>query len=54
MNEAWKNIFERFIDSYKAIQTLQENGLMDEEEKAVYEHNLLSEIIFTMKTEVDD
>lgn len=54
MNEAWKNFSKKCIESYDSLQTLEANGLIDEEEKAVHEHNLLFEILSIMKTEVDD
>lgn len=54
MNEAWKRICKEFISSYSAIQTLERNDLFDEEEKAVHEHNLLFNIIQTMKMEVEE
>lgn len=54
MGEVWKAIFRKYIDSYKAIQTLHENGIMDEEEKAVNEHNLLHNIMVTMESEVEE
>lgn len=54
MNEVWKQIFNGYVESYKAIQTLQKNGLLDEEEKAVHEHNLLCEIIGTMESEIKE
>ena len=50
MNSTYK----KHIDSYKAIQTLYENGILDEEEKAVHEHNLLHNIIVTMESEVEE
>lgn len=50
MNEL-KNIFKDFIDSYEAIQILERNGIFDEEEKSVHEHNLLFNIIKIMKLE---
>ena len=50
MNSTYK----KYINSYKAIQTLYENGILDEEEKAVHEHNLLHNIIVTMESEVDE
>ena len=53
MNPVWKNIFRKYIDSYKAIQTLHENGILDGEEKAVHEHNLLYNIVVTMESEVE-
>lgn len=54
MNDIYKNIFKRYIKCYMAIQTLAENGLFDEEEKAAHEHNLLHNIIVTMESEVED
>ena len=54
MDEIWKKIFLKYIDCYKAIQILEENGIFDGEEKEVHEHNLLFEIIGTMKSEVED
>ena len=54
MDEIWRKIFQKYIDCYKAIQTLEENGIFDEEEKAAHEHNLLFEIVETMKSEVED
>lgn len=54
MNEVWKNIFKKYIACNEAIQLLAHEGIFDEEEKAVHEHNLLFEIIETMKSEVID
>lgn len=54
MSEGWKNIFRKCIDSYNAIQTLKENGILDEEEVNVCEHNLLFNIVVTMKSEVGE
>lgn len=53
MNEAWKNIFKDYIDSYNAIQTLKRNDLLDDESRVELEQDLLYEIIKTMKTEVE-
>ena len=53
MNAVWKDIFKEKIKCYEAIQLLEKNGIFDEEEKVVHEHNLLFEIIVTMKTEVE-
>ena len=53
MNEAWKKFSKKCIKSYDALQTLEANGMMDEEEKALKEHYLLVEILSIMKTEVD-
>lgn len=40
-----------YIESYNAIQTLKANGILDEEEAAVHEHNLLYKIIIAMRLE---
>lgn len=54
MNEkSWHKIFKQYIECYTAIQTLEKNGIFDEEEKAVHEHNLLFQIIETMKSEIE-
>lgn len=53
MNEAWKNIFKKHVDCYEAIETLSENAIFDEEEKAVHEHNLLWQIIEDMRSELN-
>lgn len=52
MNEAIENFFEKSIKSYEAIETLSHNGLFDEEEKTVHEHNLLFGIIDMMRSEL--
>lgn len=53
MNEVWNRIFKRYIKCYEAIEVLAMEGIIDEEEKSVHEHNLLFNIIETMKTEVE-
>lgn len=52
MNEAIENFFKKSIKSYEAIETLSYNGLFDEEEKHVHEHNLLFGIIDMMRSEL--
>lgn len=55
MNEAaWKRIFVEYIKCYESIQILERNGIFDEEEKAVHEHNLLFNIIETMRSETEE
>lgn len=54
MTEVWKNIFKQNIKCYESIQILHEFGILDEEEKAERENILLSEIIETMRSEVED
>ena len=53
MNKAWNALAESYIACYNAIQTLAKNGILDEEEKAVHEHNLLVDIIMTFASEVE-
>lgn len=52
MNEATQNFFKQSIKSYEAIETLSMNGLFDEEEKHVHEHNLLFGIIDRMREDL--
>lgn len=54
MPEVWVRIFKQYVNSFDAITTLANNGLMDEEEKAVYEHNLLKDIIVTFQSELEE
>ena len=52
MNEVWKRIFKEKIECYQSILILFDQGIFDEEEKNVFEHNLLHSIIETMKSEI--
>lgn len=56
MNEVWKRIFEDYIESHKAIETLKINCILDEndEEYLKLKMRLLDEIIETFKSEVED
>ena len=54
MNQVWTIIFKKYIKDYEAIQTLHEDSILDDEEKAVHEHNLLHNIIETFKSEVEE
>lgn len=54
MTEVWKRIFARYIRSYESIELLAKEEIFDEEEKAVHEHNLLFQIIQTMRSEVEE
>lgn len=54
MTEVWKSIFKKYVEGYKAIQHLESLGIIDEEEKAVHEHNLLFQIIDTMQSEIEE
>ena len=54
MNEAWIRMCKDYIKIYEEIQFLHEKSIFDEEEKAVYEHNLLHDIIETFRSEVEN
>lgn len=54
IDEVWREVFERYIGCYKAIQLLGDEDVLDEEEKTVYEHNLLFNIIETFSSEVEE
>lgn len=54
MNEVWKRIFTEYIESYNAIDTLERNGIIDEEDTDKLRLKLLDEIIETMRSEIDD
>ena len=53
MSLIFEDFFKENIRSFDAIQTLSNNGLFDEEEKATYEHYLLLNIIDAMKIELN-
>ena len=52
MNDMLKGIFAKYLKCYKAIQVLHDNGIFDEEEKSVHEHNLLHSIMIMVESEV--
>ena len=52
MNDMLKGIFAKYLKCYEAIQTLHSNGIFDDEEKAVHEHNLLHSIMIMVESEV--
>lgn len=54
MNNVWQEIFIKYIKCYEAIFTLQDHDIFDEEEVLKYKSNLLSEIILTFKSEVEE
>lgn len=55
MNGVWKRIFEGYIESYNAIETLKTNILDgDDEDYLRLKMRLLDEIIETFKSEVED
>ena len=54
MNDVWKKIFKDYVDSYKAIETLKKNDVIDEEVMYAMECDLLMDIIITMKSEIEN
>ena len=54
MNDSWKQIFNDYIKSYNAINTLARNGVIDTEESLELKSILLKDIIVTMESEVTD
>lgn len=53
VNEALLTIFRERVDCYNAIQVLKIHGILDEEEAAVCEHNLLADVIDLFKSELE-
>ena len=52
MNDVWKRIFKRYIKDFHAIDLLQADNLIDEEETLKLKNKLLVDIIVTMESEV--
>lgn len=54
MNEMWKKIFKQYIKDFHAIDLLQADNIIDEEETLKLKNKLLVDIIVTMESEVAD
>lgn len=54
MTDVWKRIFNNYIASYNAIDTLELNGITEDDETNAMRLKLLDEIIETMKSEVEE
>ena len=54
MNDAWKRILKKWIESHDAINTLNINAIMDEDLTLSYKSKLLEDIIDTFKEEVEE
>ena len=52
MNETWKRIFKKYIKDFHAIDLLQADRIIDEEETLKLKNKLLVDIIVTMESEV--
>ena len=54
MNENWKKIYNRYIEDFNAIDKLQSDEIINEEETLKLKNKLLVDIIFTFKKEVSE
>jgi hypothetical protein len=54
MNEAWNKIFKKYIKDFHAIDLLQADRIIDEEETLKLKNKLLVDIIVTMESEVKE
>lgn len=54
MNEVWKKIFKQYIGDFHAIDKLQSDNIIDEDDTAKLKNKLLVDIIVTMENEVND
>ena len=54
MPEVWKKIFKKYIDDFHAIDKLQADGIIDDEDTAKLKNKLLVDIICTFESEVSE
>ncbi|MBQ0113298.1 MAG: hypothetical protein KBT03_09235 [Bacteroidales bacterium] len=54
MNDVWKRIFEDYIKSYESIEHLSKQGIAGDDDIAILRNNLLTDIIETMRSEVEE
>lgn len=54
MTEVWKKIFKKYIDDFYAIDKLQADNIIDDEDTAILKNKLLVEIICTFESEVNE
>lgn len=52
MNETWIKIFDGWLESDQAIETLRKKDIVDEEQKTDLKLKLLSEILRTVESEI--
>lgn len=53
MTETWKKIFKQYIDDFHAIDKLQSDEIIDEEDTAKLKNKLLADIICTFESEIN-
>lgn len=54
MNEVWKRIFKSYIKDFHAIDLLQSDDIINEEETLRLKNKLLVDIICTFESEVKE
>lgn len=54
MNDMWKRIFKEYLESYYAIQTLDKNNIIEDEEEVNLKCRLLKDIVCTMESEIEE
>lgn len=54
MDNTWRNIFRDFIACYAAIETLEKNGVIKDNEVESHKYQLLDNIIEAMRNEVEE
>ena len=52
--EVWHKIFKNYIELYEAIETLHKSDIIKEEVISTHEHELLVDIIETMRSEINE
>lgn len=52
MNETWKGIFEKYINSYNAINILRNNNIIEKDEYFKLRSTLLADIIICFESEI--
>lgn len=52
--ETWHKIFKKYIADFNAIDKLQADKIIDDEDTAILKNKLLVDIIVTMESEVNE
>ena len=54
MPEVWKKIFKNYIADFHAIDKLQSDKIIDDEDTAILKNKLLVDIICTFESEINE
>lgn len=54
MDNTWRNIFRDFVDCYEALDTLGNNGILDDVAYEEAKYKLLDNIIEAMRQEIKE